>query len=181
MRFSSPTFLKLNAQNYQANCVDSKDSFELGTWAPSQDLAETFMARTILPVVVSHGRVCESGRTEELGAMLRISHRRGATPRVSRGEGLYRINPNQQPRASYRECSPLICVSCVRVEDGSVPAAVTYNLSYIEERVLNQLGLCARVTPPITGDGIVLEAFRQHGEEAMSIKVVVVVVRRTFP
>jgi hypothetical protein len=174
MRFSSPTFLKLNAQNYQANCVDSKDSFELGTWAPSQDLAETFMARTILPLAGFRKWVCESGRTEELGAMLRTSHRRGATPRVSRGQGLYRINPNQQPRASYRECSLLIRVSCVSVEDGSVPAAVAYNLSCMAER-------CARVTPPIIDDGIVLEAFKQHGEEAMSIKVVVVVVRRTFP
>lgn len=146
------------------------DSFELGTWAPSRDLVDACLVGTQLSLESILGKA-SAGRTTEVGAMLR-RHRRGATPRVSRGE-VCSFNSQRQPRVKE--------VSCVieSLKDW-LPGVIAAVIEPLAERVLNQHG-CVNGVPPITDDRIVWVACRQHGEEFMSIQVVEVVVRRTIP
>jgi hypothetical protein len=171
MTYLTSTFF----QNHFSSITPKKntliiDSFELGTWAPSHDLVDACLVGTQLSQGKLLGKT-EVGRTTEVGAMLRID-RRGATPRVSRGE-VCSFNSQRQPRVKE--------VSCVieSLKDW-LPGDIAVVIEPLAERVLNQRGFVNGV-PPVTDDGIVWVACRQHGEESMSIQVVEVVVRRTIP
>ena len=171
MTYLTSTFF----QNHFSSITPKKntliiDSFELGTWAPSHDLVDACLVGTQLSQGKLLGKT-EVGRTTEVGAMLRID-RRGATPRVSRGE-VCSFNSQRQPRVKEVSCG-------IESVKEWLPGDIAVVIEPLAERVLNQRGFVNGV-PPVTDDGIVWVACRQHGEESMSIQVVEVVVRRTIP